>query len=109
MKTFLELDSYEDIEVDDSGYDRYQSVFGWMDISFEGVFEELRINVEEVTAGMGMPEVYMTLTFDEDDEDKDKVIEFFGSAIQYDEDREHWLIVDEGLVIDLYEQYGENA
>lgn len=105
--TVYDLETLEDIRVDSSGYDRYQSVFGWMDISFDGVLDEFRINVEEVTTDMSAPDVFMTFDLEGCEEDlKRKILNFFGSAVKYDEQREHWLIVDENLIIDLYQQYG---
>lgn len=113
MKTFQELESYEDIIVNDSGYKNTQVVEGYIHISVNGVFEDLSISVEEVTSGVGLPDVYMYFDFsglnNEEFIDPSNVINFFGDAIEYDEDRECWLIVDDGLVSDLYEQYGENA
>lgn len=97
---------FNDIEVDDSGYRNTQVVEGYMHISVPDVFEELRLDVEEVSSGTGGHDVY--IYFDSDDI-TDEIKEFFGSTIEYDEDKEVYLIVDNDIISDLFSQYGNNA
>jgi hypothetical protein len=98
-----------DIEVDSSGYRNTQVVEGYMYISVPGVFEELHIDVEEVSSHHNH-DVYMYFDFDglNDDVEGDKIVAFFGGSIEYDKDKGVWLIVDDDIVADLFSQYGNN-
>ena len=99
--------SKEEIVVEGSGYNNAQVVEGYITISVNNVFEELQLTVEEVTSlSSGNNEIYM---FIDNDDVGDEIREYFGSAIEYDEDKDVWLLVDDDIVSELFWQYGENA
>ncbi len=108
-KTKMSKD-FNNIEVNDSGYRNTQVVEGYMHISVPDVFEELRLDVEEVSSGTGGHDVYMFFDLMSYDADEvDKIEEYFGSAIEFDEEKEVYLIVDNDIISDLFSQYGNNA
>ncbi len=97
----------EEIIVEGSGYNNAQVVEGYITISVNNVFEELQLTVEEVTSLYnGDHRIYMYI--DNDDMDNE-IKKYFGTSIEYDEDKDVWLLVDDDIISELFCQYGENA
>jgi len=96
-------------KVENSGYNNTQEVLGFMHLEIEGVDDTVTIDVSEVTHSSGF-DVYMQITFmNETEEERKLILDQIECKKRFDDDDDIYQIMDDELISDLFDEYGNNG